>query len=602
MKKMPTIRKRIFVSYAVLFTMTMLILLLVVNIYMENILQKRVTNSLAQMAVSIVEQTDNENEKLFNLALNLCSSEPLRNLFFEENVISSEIRRNRSDITDLVLSIAGPTAKFHRIIIRRQDGLVYDYSSREISFAVEKVENSPQYVQQTLKLKGVPLFISTYEDKSSLYYQEIPVIGIGIAFALGYGNKYENMIEIQQKYDVYESIICEMASSSSTEQDGYKTIVYDQNGNIVYPYEEKFDSKWWDNIQKSKSTFLDERSKREYTGQWCRSELSGWTVLVLEDIKEIRQPVYTFRLISIFLATVILGILLFITFFISKSITEPIKKIRELIKKYDIGQESNKDSFDVESGLDELTSLSNAFFDMQDRIQHYVDELIIVKMHDLQSQFSALQAQMNPHFIYNSLSHISIMCEEAGNPEIAEYCQDFAGLIRYGASNYLGDVSLEEEVSYLQAYLKILQKRYEGMLDTDVFLNQSLRQKKIPKLILQPIVENSIKYGLTTSPPWFISVEIDIMENGFFILISDTGVGFTQEKQEQLLLCFVEIEKMNGIPEMKPGGMGLINIYIRLRFLYQERVHIMIGNQEEGGAFVKILIKERCEDEAENNY
>ena len=145
-------------------------------------------------------------------------------------------------------------------------------------------------------------------------------------------------------------------------------------------------------------------------------------------------------------------------------------------------------------------------------------------------------------------------------------------------------------------YLKLLQKRYDTMLDMEVILPESLKEKRIPRLILQPLVENSIKYGLESAPPWFISVEAEEKKEGWSITVSDTGNGFTKETLNEIQEKIQKTEQSEQMPELEIGGMGILNIYIRLKLYYKERLRFLLGNQEEGGAFGEIEIQEgACE-------
>lgn len=288
--------------------------------------------------------------------------------------------------------------------------------------------------------------------------------------------------------------------------------------------------------------------------------------------------------------------MLFISYMISNSITIPLQKIRESISLYNLNKEKSVRLQPSNVQLDEMTSLSETFYEMQERIEGYVEEVTALRIHELQSRYYALQSQMNPHFLYNSLSILSIMCDEKQNEAAAEFCGELASMLRYSAASFERDVSLEEEMEYTTTYLKLLQKRYDTMLDMEVILPESLKEKRIPRLILQPLVENSIKYGLESAPPWFISVEAEEKKEGWSITVSDTGNGFTKETLNEIQEKIQKTEQSEQMPELEIGGMGILNIYIRLKLYYKERLRFLLGNQEEGGAFVEIEIQEgACE-------
>ena len=596
--KRRTIRGQIFKSYAFLFIGLVLMAVVGINFYMGNLQRKNIDDTLTRLAFSVSEQLEAENQNLYNLAVNVCTSETLQQYFFSDNKDGFTRRKNEDAITNHVLSITGPMNRLHRLVLRREDGMLYEYSSREVNLKEKGSEE--EYVrknQEVLEKQGEPFFKGTFEDQEAAFLEDVPVTSVQVAFSEMYGNRYTNMVEVQQPYDICRQTIEDLLK---TGQNGsqYQAFVYDAAGKIVYPYKEKTER--WNCFQQqilsgNESSYRDETGMR-YTGKKYTSSLTGWTILVYCSNGYIFWPILHFAAVSFVIAILSLGIMLFISYMISNSITIPLQKIRESISLYNLNKEKSVRLQPSNVQLDEMTSLSETFYEMQERIEGYVEEVTALRIHELQSRYYALQSQMNPHFLYNSLSILSIMCDEKQNEAAAEFCGELASMLRYSAASFERDVSLEEEMEYTTTYLKLLQKRYDTMLDMEVILPESLKEKRIPRLILQPLVENSIKYGLESAPPWFISVEAEEKKEGWSITVSDTGNGFTKETLNEIQEKIQKTEQSEQMPELEIGGMGILNIYIRLKLYYKERLRFLLGNQEEGGAFVEIEIQEgACE-------
>lgn len=596
--KRRTIRGQIFKSYAFLFIGLVLMAVVGINFYMGNLQRKNIDDTLTRLAFSVSEQLEAENQNLYNLAVNVCTSETLQQYFFSDNKDGFTRRKNEDAITNHVLSITGPMNRLHRLVLRREDGMLYEYSSREVNLKEKGSEE--EYVrknQEVLEKQGEPFFKGTFEDQEAAFLEDVPVTSVQVAFSEMYGNRYTNMVEVQQPYDICRQTIEDLLK---TGQNGsqYQAFVYDAAGKIVYPYKEKTER--WNCFQQqilsgNESRYRDETGMR-YTGKKYTSSLTGWTILVYCSNGYIFWPILHFAAVSFVIAILSLGIMLFISYMISNSITIPLQKIRESISLYNLNKEKSVRLQPSNVQLDEMTSLSETFYEMQERIEGYVEEVTALRIHELQSRYYALQSQMNPHFLYNSLSILSIMCDEKQNEAAAEFCGELASMLRYSAASFERDVSLEEEMEYTTTYLKLLQKRYDTMLDMEVILPESLKEKRIPRLILQPLVENSIKYGLESAPPWFISVEAEEKKEGWSITVSDTGNGFTKETLNEIQEKIQKTEQSEQMPELEIGGMGILNIYIRLKLYYKERLRFLLGNQEEGGAFVEIEIQEgACE-------
>lgn len=596
--KRRTIRGQIFKSYAFLFIGLVLMAVVGINFYMGNLQRKNIDDTLTRLAFSVSEQLEAENQNLYNLAVNVCTSETLQQYFFSDNKDGFTRRKNEDAITNHVLSITGPMNRLHRLVLRREDGMLYEYSSREVNLKEKGSEE--EYVrknQEVLEKQGEPFFKGTFEDQEAAFLEDVPVTSVQVAFSEMYGNRYTNMVEVQQPYDICRQTIEDLLK---TGQNGsqYQAFVYDAAGKIVYPYKEKTER--WNCFQQqilsgNESSYRDETGMR-YTGKKYTSSLTGWTILVYCSNGYIFWPIFHFAAVSFVIAVLSLGIMLFISYMISNSITIPLQKIRESISLYNLNKEKSVRLQPSNVQLDEMTSLSETFYEMQERIEGYVEEVTALRIHELQSRYYALQSQMNPHFLYNSLSILSIMCDEKQNEAAAEFCGELASMLRYSAASFERDVSLEEEMEYTTTYLKLLQKRYDTMLDMEVILPESLKEKRIPRLILQPLVENSIKYGLESAPPWFISVEAEEKKEGWSITVSDTGNGFIKETLNEIQEKIQKTEQSEQMPELEIGGMGILNIYIRLKLYYKERLRFLLGNQEEGGAFVEIEIQEgACE-------
>lgn len=596
--KRRTIRGQIFKSYAFLFIGLVLMAVVGINFYMGNLQRKNIDDTLTRLAFSVSEQLEAENQNLYNLAVNVCTSETLQQYFFSDNKDGFTRRKNEDAITNHVLSITGPMNRLHRLVLRREDGMLYEYSSREVNLKEKGSEE--EYVrknQEVLEKQGEPFFKGTFEDQEAAFLEDVPVTSVQVAFSEMHGNRYTNMVEVQQPYDICRQTIEDLLK---TGQNGsqYQAFVYDAAGKIVYPYKEKTER--WNCFQQQilsgkESSYRDETGMR-YTGKKYTSSLTGWTILVYCRNGYIFWPILHFAAVSFVIAVLSLGIMLFISYMISNSITIPLQKIRESISLYNLNKEKSVRLQPSNVQLDEMTSLSETFYEMQERIEGYVEEVTALRIHELQSRYYALQSQMNPHFLYNSLSILSIMCDEKQNEAAAEFCGELASMLRYSAASFERDVSLEEEMEYTATYLKLLQKRYDTMLDMEVILPESLKEKRIPRLILQPLVENSIKYGLESAPPWFISVEAEEKKEGWSITVSDTGNGFTKETLNEIQEKIQKTEQSEQMPELEIGGMGILNIYIRLKLYYKERLRFLLGNQEEGGAFVEIEIQEgACE-------
>lgn len=263
--KRRTIRGQIFKSYAFLFIGLVLTAVVGINFYMGNIQRKNIDDTLTRLAFSVSEQMEAENQNLYNLAVNVCTSETLQQYFFADNRDGLMRRKNEDAITNHVLSIAGPMNRLYRLVLRREDGMIYEYSSREVNL-MEKGDGEKYENKEVLEKQGEPFFKGTFEDREAAFLEDVPVTSVQVAFSEMYGNRYTNMVEVQQPYDICKQTIDNLLK---TGQNGsqYQAFVYDSAGKIVYPYKEKTNR--WKCFQKQlfsgrESGYRDEKGKRGF--------------------------------------------------------------------------------------------------------------------------------------------------------------------------------------------------------------------------------------------------------------------------------------------------------------------------------------------------
>lgn len=204
--------------------------------------------------------------------------------------------------------------------------------------------------------------------------------------------------------------------------------------------------------------------------------------------------------------------------------------------------------------------------------------IITLKDFEIHSKLLALQAQMQPHFLVNTLTTMGSMADEMGNMDISRMCLNLTQMFRYISAEESQGVRLFEEMKHVERYVEIMKERFpNAWVETDIPLD--MMNIRIPKLIIQPLVENSFKYCNRSKP--HIRVTGEMPEEGVWrVKVSDNGAGFTEEKAAEILQkCEKSMEGVNSL-STKIDGMGLVNVYVRLQLFYREQVVYTIN--EEG--------------------
>ena len=322
------------------------------------------------------------------------------------------------------------------------------------------------------------------------------------------------------------------------------------------------------------------------------SEYSGFTTLAAVSNHDLYAPLWNYLRINLLFFTGSLVLTFLICRLLARVISNPLTRMyNQLVSLYkspDRGIEQETIER-VETSLIELDTMNTALIDLQGRVQDSMQREIRLKNQELQSHMLALQSQMNPHFLYNSLATMQSLADEENYDGIIQMCQMISRMLRYISSDQEPLVSIRKEADHTRDYLECMKMRYEEDLEYEIDLPEGMMDIEIPKLCLQMIVENAIKFSTrSVRPPWIVRVEGHMDQDHWEITTLDNGGGFSEEALQGLEEKIRYIDETDLLPSLEIDGMGLMNIDIRFRTFYKGKHIFRIGNREEGGAFITI--------------
>ena len=245
--------------------------------------------------------------------------------------------------------------------------------------------------------------------------------------------------------------------------------------------------------------------------------------------------------------------------FMSSTITKPIKVLKDSMKEVEKGNFKNA-SIALHSN-NEIGSLSNSFNVMTQEIQNLMEQNIHEQKQKRKSELKALQSQINPHFLYNTLDSIIWMAEGGRTNEVVLMTSSLAKLMRQSFINQEETVSIDKEIEYVRSYLTIQKMRYKDKLEFEIDIDPFIRQDEIVKLVLQPIVENAIYHGIKYKEEiGLIRIEGFEQDGKIIITIKDNGAGMDAQTLQHIL----EENKEN----YNSNGVGVYNVHMRLQLYY----------------------------------
>lgn len=290
----------------------------------------------------------------------------------------------------------------------------------------------------------------------------------------------------------------------------------------------------------------------------------GWksvAIIPYESVAGGLGKIWSITLGVIFFS-IILSILLIII--ISTSLTKRIKILRKSMKQMKIEGLTKKVSI---QGNDEISELAESYNLMIDNIERHIHELAESRLLQQQAVLSALQAQINSHFLYNTLEFINSMAYLSGQKEIRQTVVALAKMLRY-TSNYKETlVTIKDEISHLQDYLNIMKMQMGERLIYNIYLEEGIEDVLCLKATIQPIVENSIKHGLEIKDTLgHIQIKAGFSGEYVHITVSDDGKGFSEDKLIEVKEQLKATGDKSRIKDI--SKVGLVNVNYRLKVFY----------------------------------
>lgn len=285
----------------------------------------------------------------------------------------------------------------------------------------------------------------------------------------------------------------------------------------------------------------------------------------------------TMTRVMLLMAFVSLFLCLIVAEIMSAHLTLPIKKLSDAMKKAESGDLSLR----VDTNRkDELGQLGRNYNKMAGELQNYMD-LEIQKQKELDDRTIAMmQAQLNPHFLYNTLDTMKWTAKVKNVPEVATLASSLAIILRMSISGNKF-VKLEDEINLVNYYIEIQKIRFSGNFSFDIEVPLELEDCMVPKLILQPVVENAIVHGLSDKAGGHVFVNIYDDEGNLTMEVSDDGIGISDEEIER-------IEKRTRSD--KQGHLGLYNVDTIIRLYYGDDYGIRARRLSEGGTMITVVL------------
>ena len=331
--------------------------------------------------------------------------------------------------------------------------------------------------------------------------------------------------------------------------------------------------------------FSYSEGKNEYTAVHIHSDSTGWTTVGVIPLRYINKDLAGIQYLTVIIIvlTIIIGVT--VSVIIAQSLILPLENTVNALEKFSRGDFAVRLK---ENRCDEIGKLNRIFNKAIKEINELMQKVTQSEILNKEMEFKTLQSQMNPHFLYNTLDTINWLAFKEKQTEICNLVAAISSLIRASISNKKSIITIEQELDYVKNYIYIQHIRYKDRFDIIYDIDESLLKQAVPKLIIQPIVENAIIHGIENSKNknlLYISVKRE--NECIIIIVKDTGIGMTDEKVSELLKEPLNAE---GDEQKAHTNLGLYAVHKRIQLMYGDLYGLTVQSQAGEGTTVTLHI------------
>lgn len=402
-------------------------------------------------------------------------------------------------------------------------------------------------------------FYFTPAHKNDYYYsqdQNDAINVISVILPVDYNQKRIGYIILDMDFNKMNELI-----SLKNSMSGLQFLITDSDGIIIFadrPEEIK------DTVPKGIVNAYKEKKngiyvnydKEKYFAVYQPSEVTDWELLGIIPSSILNGPARQLLLILIF---IILPVFIILTFILSRVMTRRIKEpLSDLVVQMEGVDIENPNPFVVKNSVSEIEELGNKITDMIDRINHLVKQSYLLEMNKKDAQIEALLSQINPHFLYNTLQLIKTDAVINDSKNVSYIINCLSKFLRYTINNKQMYVELSDEIDHIYYFSEIYKLRFPGKFSMEIKISDEVKKYNVPKLILQPLIENSIRHGIKEKEDGGSIIVSGFSEGeDLYIIIEDNGNGIPEN-------CMENIKERIRYPGKEDGHVGLSNVHERI--------------------------------------
>lgn len=506
-------------------------------------------------------------------------SSSVREYLIRKSWGSSEEARNILDMKKFLQQQPFTQYSDMSLILAGKNGKTFSYNAARLMISGEELIET-EVVQKALK--NPKKIFCHYEKKGYTdVMKDYSVIIMAKAITSNGGKNVEGVVLLSVKEADFQKIYDGFTTSFSD------ILIFNQDNEIISSNQVKYltasreADKVWDAVEKmqdKKSSMITRQDNGRLTAYFMQAfQNTNYKVMGIIRPDQAFESVYDFRYI-IEVTILITAVAILIIFVLVRQQTKPLSKLVQNMRKV---QEGRLDKLVKVEGIQEIRELSTTYNSMLGELDNYIQKLIQVEKSKREAEIHSLQMQINPHYIYNTLASVKWLIWQGDKEKSVQVIDAFIQLLRNTISNKNEFITLKEEIENLKNYVLINQIRYGNQVNVEFYVTPDCEKQKVPKLILQPFVENAFFHAFPQGEKGTISIFVRQSNSLLKVEIEDNGIGMSSETLRDLL------DKKN-VSREHFTGIGVNNVDDRMKLIYGENYGILVESQERQGTRITV--------------
>lgn len=444
------------------------------------------------------------------------------------------------------------------------------------------VQSQDWFIQANRRIENLhfskPHVQDLFDDSNYRYYW---VVSLSRVVSLTYqGNTSRGILLVDMNFSDIEQLF----SKVNAKGEGYVYLT-DNEGELIYHprlkmiYTNLMEENNKEAAQYEDGTHMEKFQKEERAVVVKTVGYTGWKIISVTPIKEIAINLNQFKFFTVIILGVSVIVIIIGNILISEQVTNPIRKLEKSVRDLENG---NLNSNIYMGGSHEIQHLGKTITSMVNQMKYLMDDIVKEQEAKRKSELDALQSQINPHFLYNTLDSIVWMVESERYPEAISMVTALASLFRISLSKGKNIISIKDEIEHAKNYLQIQKVRYKDQFSIELDVAPEIMDYSTIKLIIQPLLENAIYYGVESMrDEGIISIRGYEEDGDIYIEVSDNGMGIPFEEQSLLLTD-------NNRARKRGSGIGLMNVQQRIQLYFGKEYGLQIQSELDEGTTIII--------------